>query len=127
MRRIRRRAQPHTPPELRETVASHVNDPSSFESLDAESTSRRDPGHYSEKYFRHHMFGGWRARVRTWLERRALTRAIELAGRPSSVLDIPCGAGRFWPTLLECCPGEILAMDIDATMIGVAMRESDAA
>jgi SAM-dependent methyltransferase len=88
---------------------------------------RRELGHYSEKYFRHHAFGGWHVRIRTWLERRALAKAIELAGHPSSMLDIPCGAGRFWPTLVACCPGPILAMDLDPTMIRVAMREGDAA
>ena len=86
----------------------------------------RDTQEYAESYFRRHSFGGTFARVRTWLERRALLRALEIAGFPDSIVDIPCGAGRFWPTLVRWCAGPITAMDISSSMINVALREASA-
>jgi ubiquinone/menaquinone biosynthesis C-methylase UbiE len=79
------------------------------------------PG-YAEKYFQHQT-SDLRSRFRTGLERRALHRALKLAGYPQSILDLPCGAGRFWPTLAEHCHGELLAADVDANMLEVAKRE----
>ena len=84
----------------------------------------RDSQEYAESYYRRHSFGGTLARVRTWLEQRALLRALEIAGFPDSVVDIPCGAGRFWSTLTRWCAEPITAMDISSSMISVALREA---
>lgn len=84
---------------------------------------KRDPERYSEDYLRHHA-DGVVTRMKTWLERRALAHALELAGYPDSVLDIPCGTGRFWPTLVRWCTGSIVAMDVNPAMVRVALREA---
>ena len=48
---------------------------------------------------KHHS--GLRRRLTTWREIALARRALQLAGDPDSVLDLPCGAGRFWPMLAE--------------------------
>lgn len=47
-------------------------------------------------------------------------RALALAGEPGQVLDLPCGAGRFWPLLAEQPYREILGADNSASMLEVA-------
>ncbi|MEQ8859051.1 MAG: class I SAM-dependent methyltransferase [Pseudomonadales bacterium] len=77
---------------------------------------------YAEKYLRNQNRDA-RSRWRTGLERRALRRSLALAGYPQSILDLPCGTGRFWPTLAAHCDGELVAADIDPAMLAVAERE----
>ncbi|MBO6276418.1 MAG: class I SAM-dependent methyltransferase, partial [Pseudomonas sp.] len=36
-----------------------------------------------------------------WRERRLVRRALKVAGEPGLILDLACGAGRFWPILAE--------------------------
>jgi ubiquinone/menaquinone biosynthesis C-methylase UbiE len=47
-------------------------------------------------------------------------KALRIAGDPSSVLDLPCGAGRFWPLLAEKEGRAILAADYSPDMLDVA-------
>ena len=47
-------------------------------------------------------------------------RALKLAGEPGLVLDLPCGAGRFWPLLAEKENRVIIAADNSAAMLGIA-------
>ncbi|WP_300730114.1 class I SAM-dependent methyltransferase [Pseudomonas sp.] len=49
-------------------------------------------------------------------------RALALVGEPASVLDLPCGAGRFWPLLAEKPNRTIIAADNSASMLEVAVR-----
>ena len=49
-------------------------------------------------------------------------RALERAGNPRSVLDLPCGTGRFWPVLAEKADRVIYAADINQPMIDVGLR-----
>lgn len=76
---------------------------------------------YAEKYHRHYRVS-LTNRVRTALERGALKRALRTLGYPQSILDLPAGTGRFWPTLAECCKGELLAADVDMSMLKVARQ-----
>jgi ubiquinone/menaquinone biosynthesis C-methylase UbiE len=47
-------------------------------------------------------------------------RALHLAGDPGSVLDLPCGAGRFWPMLMEKESRLVIGADYSAGMLDVA-------
>jgi SAM-dependent methyltransferase len=48
------------------------------------------------------------------MEHRMAERALALAGNPASVLDLPCGTGRFWSMLAEDPKRELLAADYSA-------------
>lgn len=47
-------------------------------------------------------------------------RALKIAGDPDLVLDLPCGAGRFWPLLAEHPSRMIFAADNSADMLAIA-------
>jgi hypothetical protein len=64
-----------------------------------EFAEKYDPEH-ARKYFEKHNTGFWR-RLSTWREVGMARKALVMAGRPKSVLDLPCGTGRFWPMLAE--------------------------
>ena len=46
--------------------------------------------------------------------------ALALAGEPGLVLDLPCGAGRFWPLLAEKTNRVIIGADNSAAMLSTA-------
>ncbi|MDR0577452.1 MAG: class I SAM-dependent methyltransferase [Candidatus Accumulibacter sp.] len=84
--------------------------------------SRKYDRTHAERYFRKHREGLSR-RLSNWRETSIARKALRLAGDPARVLDLPCGAGRFWPMLLER-PGRVLfAADNSPDMLAVA-RES---
>lgn len=49
-----------------------------------------------------------------------LRRALDLAGQPNSILDIPCGTGRLWPLLLKKTNRLLIGADDCADMLAVA-------
>ena len=55
---------------------------------------------HAERYFTKHSTG-LRRRLSTWREVQIARQALRMAGEPNLVLDLPCGAGRFWPMLAE--------------------------
>ncbi len=82
---------------------------------------------FSEKYDSKHSLDYYRKhnesfgrRLSNWREQKIAEKALKIAGNPYSVLDIPCGAGRFWP-LLSGMPDRIVyASDYSLSMIMVA-------
>ena len=54
---------------------------------------------------------GWRQRLARWRSEQLLRNALDEAGEPGLVLDVACGAGRFWPVLAEHGNRVILAAD----------------
>jgi len=82
---------------------------------------------FSEKYdldharrYHHKHVDGLQRRVSNWLEHRIARKALSVAGDPDRLLDIPCGAGRFWP-LLGCLPNTMLyASDNSQDMLDLA-------
>lgn len=74
---------------------------------------------------KHHS--GLRRRLTTWREIALARRALRLAGDPDSVLDLPCGAGRFWPMLAEQPSRRLLAGDRSAAMLETARAATDPA
>jgi len=73
--------------------------------------------HYLEK----HRRGFWR-RVSNWGEHRMAARALAIADSPLSVLDIPCGAGRFWDLLARVPDRVLMAADHSQDMINTALK-----
>lgn len=81
--------------------------------------SRKYDRQHAQQYFHKHRAGLMR-RLSDWREQQIARAALALAGDPVSVLDLPCGAGRFWPMLAERAERRILAADNSADMIVVA-------
>jgi ubiquinone/menaquinone biosynthesis C-methylase UbiE len=59
-------------------------------------------------------------RLSSWREQRMAAWALALAGDPPTVLDLPCGTGRFWPLLARKENRTILAADNSEAMLSVA-------
>jgi len=58
----------------------------------------------------------------TWRELAIARRALAIAGDPCVVLDLPCGAGRFWSVLAEKPDRKIFAADLSEEMLQVARQ-----
>ncbi|MDR1163640.1 MAG: class I SAM-dependent methyltransferase [Candidatus Accumulibacter sp.] len=76
---------------------------------------------HAENYFSKHRTG-WARRLSNWRETQIARKAIHRAGDPVRVLDLPCGAGRFWPMLLEKPDRMLLAADYSPDMLDTARR-----
>ncbi len=85
-----------------------------------EFSEKYDPEH-ARKYFHKHNTGFWR-RLSTWREVGMARKALELAGRPRSVLDLPCGTGRFWAMLAEAPERTIYVADNSQSMIDAGLE-----
>jgi|GEM_PF-2486379 len=53
----------------------------------------------------------WARRLSSWREVSLARRALRSAGDPDSVLDMPCGTGRFWPMPAATPARRLLAGD----------------
>jgi len=73
------------------------------------------------RYFEKHQHGFWR-RFKTWHEAGMLRRALHLAGQPKTVLDLPCGTGRFWSVLAEEAGRKIFAADLNPPMFQAGLQ-----
>jgi len=80
---------------------------------------------YDEKqaklYFEKHKRGFWH-RVSDWCEQHMAARALAMAGEPKSLLDLPCGAGRFWGLLTRVPDRQLMAADYSQDMINTALN-----
>lgn len=82
---------------------------------------------FSEKYDQRHATqyllkhqDGLARRLSHMRDEQLARRALSLAGEPAVVLDLPCGAGRFWPLLSEKSGREIIGADNSASMLEIA-------
>ena len=82
---------------------------------------------FSRKYDRTHAYeylhkhqDGLARRLSHWRDEQMARNALKLAGDPGLVLDLPCGAGRFWPLLAENPNRLIFAADNSADMLDIA-------
>lgn len=73
---------------------------------------------HCQRYYRKHQ--GFRRRLFTLVERWMASRALRIAGNPQTILDLPCGFGRFWPTLIASGAKKIIAADKSTNMLQVA-------
>ncbi|HWN93523.1 MAG TPA: class I SAM-dependent methyltransferase [Methylomirabilota bacterium] len=83
--------------------------------------SRKYDAAHARRYFEKHQRGFWR-RFNTWREAGMARRALLLAGRPQSVLDLPCGTGRFWDLLAEEPRRKIYAADLNPAMFETGLK-----
>lgn len=83
--------------------------------------SRKYDRDHAEHYLHKHRDGLAR-RLSHWRDEQIARRALRQAGEPSLVLDLPCGAGRFWPLLAEQENRVILAADNSADMLATAAK-----
>lgn len=56
-------------------------------------------------------------RLVLWRDEGLVRHALKVAGDPGLVLDVACGAGRFWPVLAEHANRVILATDNSQDML----------
>ena len=82
--------------------------------------SKKYDAEHARAYLDKHQRGFWR-RLNTWRETAMARRALHLAGDPSSVLDLPCGTGRFWELLAEHPGRKIFGADLNLAMIETGM------
>jgi len=82
---------------------------------------------FSDKYGREHALNYFRKhqaslarRLSNWRDMQIARKALRLAGEPELVLDLPCGAGRFWPVLTENPKRVVIAADNSTDMLAVA-------
>ena len=80
---------------------------------------------HAERYFKKHSTG-LRRRMSTWREVQIARKALHMAGDPNLVLDLPCGAGRFWSMRAEKQNGVIIGADNSADMGAVACKQQPA-
>lgn len=81
--------------------------------------SRKYDLDHAQQYLHKHQDGLAR-RLSHWRDVQVARNALKLADQPNLVLDLPCGAGRFWPMLCEQPNRVILAADNSADMIATA-------
>jgi len=81
--------------------------------------SRKYDQAHAQQYFHKHQDGLAR-QLSHWRDASIVRRALKKAGEPNLVLDLPCGAGRFWPLLCEQPNRVILAADNSADMLTTA-------
>lgn len=84
---------------------------------------------FSEKYdeqhaqeYLHKHRNGLSRRLSHRRDEQLARRALSLAGDPGLVLDLPCGAGRFWPLLAEKPNRVIIGADNSEAMLMTALK-----
>ncbi|MHC8321807.1 class I SAM-dependent methyltransferase [Pseudomonas sp. GB2N2] len=60
---------------------------------------------------------GLAGRLAFWRDEQLVRNALKVAGEPGLILDVACGAGRFWPVLAEHANRVILASDPSQAML----------
>lgn len=70
--------------------------------------------------------GGFWQRLGLWRDRQLVRRALQCAGEPGLVLDLPCAGGGFWPLLAEKANRVIIAADHSAPRLEAAWARQPA-
>lgn len=83
-----------------------------------EFSEKYDKEHAKEYFLKHQ--DGLARRLSHQRDEQMARRALALAGEPGLVLDLPCGAGRFWPLLAEKQNRVIIGADNSAAMLETA-------
>ena len=81
--------------------------------------SRKYDLDHAQQYLHKHQDGLAR-RLSHWRDVQVARHALKLADQPNLVLDLPCGAGRFWPMLCEQPNRVIFAADNSVDMLATA-------
>ena len=83
-----------------------------------EFSEKYDKAHAKEYFLKHQ--DGLARRLSHQRDEQMARRTLALAGEPGLVLDLPCGAGRFWPLLAEKQNRVIIGADNSAAMLETA-------
>lgn len=80
---------------------------------------------HAQQYFLKHR-DGLAHKLSHLRDEQLARKALSVAGEPGLVLDLPCGAGRFWPLLAEKPNRVIIGADNSADMIETACKSQSA-
>jgi ubiquinone/menaquinone biosynthesis C-methylase UbiE len=80
---------------------------------------------HAQRYLQKHQDGLGR-RLSHWRDEQLARKALALVGEPGLVLDLPCGAGRFWPLLAEKANRAIIGADNSESMLKIATQAQPA-
>jgi len=80
---------------------------------------------HAQCYFDKHEEGFWR-RLSNWRDHQVCAKALKIAGSPKSVLDMPCGTGRFWELLAKDPERKLWATDNSQDMINMGLKRRPA-
>lgn len=75
---------------------------------------------HAQEYLQKHQDGLAR-RLSHWRDEHLARAALAAAGEPGLVLDLPCGAGRFWPLLAQKANRVIIGADNSSAMLSTAL------
>jgi len=81
---------------------------------------------HAQRYLRKHKDGLGR-QLSHKRDLQLARTALKRVGEPGLVLDLPCGAGRFWPMLAEKSNRVIIGADNSASMVKIATQAQPAA
>lgn len=87
--------------------------------------SKKYDEEHAQRYLRKHQASLAR-RLSHWRDEQLARQALKLVGEPGLVLDLPCGAGRFWPLLAEKANRAIIGADNSESMIATALQAQPA-
>ncbi|MDO8827456.1 class I SAM-dependent methyltransferase [Methylophaga sp.] len=79
---------------------------------------------HAKAYFYKHTDGLAR-KLSNWRDQQIARKALKIAGDPLSVLDVPCGTGRFWKVLTENSDRIVYASDNSQKMIDIGLQYRD--
>jgi len=94
------------------------------ERIELEFSRKYDKAH-ARQYLEKHQDGLWR-KLSHYRDEQLARKALRLAGDPGLVLDLPCGAGRFWSMLAEKPNRSIIGADNSADMLRTACESQPA-
>jgi SAM-dependent methyltransferase len=98
-----------------------MSTPEKSDRIELEFSEKYNPPH-AQRYLNKHRHGLAR-RLSHWREEQVNRRALAMADDPDLVLDLPCGAGRFWRVLCERPNRVIMAADNSKDMLATALAE----
>ncbi len=76
---------------------------------------------HARYYFEKHDQEFWR-RLSNWRDHQVCAKALKIAGNPKSILDMPCGTGRFWDLLTKDPDCKLWASDNSQDMINAGLK-----
>ncbi len=97
---------------------------STTEPVSEASSDKYDLTHAQQYFDKHRQ--GFARRLSHWRDEQIARVALACAGEPGLVLDLPCGAGRFWPVLAQQPSRIIIAADNSANMLAIARQHQPA-
>jgi ubiquinone/menaquinone biosynthesis C-methylase UbiE len=87
-------------------------------------SEKYDDQHAQEYLLKHQ--DGLSRKLSHWRDEQLARKALASVGEPGLVLDLPCGAGRFWPLLAEKPNRVIIGADNSESMLKIALQAQPA-